>query len=32
MLANIKDILTKAKAENYCVPAHRIGNEINFMA
>lgn len=32
MLANLKDILTKAKAEDYCVPALGIGNEINFMA
>lgn len=32
MLANLKDILSKAKTENYCVPALGIGNEINFMA
>lgn len=32
MLANLKEILGKAKAENYCVPALGIGNEVNFMA
>ena len=32
MLANLREILTRAKTENYCVPALGIGNEINFMA